>query len=78
MKHSEYKEVQQFLWKETSEKRHKADIILARVSKFLAEMQELLFENGQFVKPKTWQVLRWWKVGQKTIHFISDLIKLIL
>ena len=78
MKLSEYKEVEQFLYKETTEKRHKADLILISVSIFLSEMTELLFENGQFVKPKTIQILRWWKIGQKTISFISDIIKLIV
>lgn len=78
MKHSEYKMVEKFLQKETSEKRHKADLILSRVAEFMAEMQDLLFENGQFVKPKTIQILRWWKIGQRAISFISDLIKLIL
>lgn len=78
MKYSEFKETEEFLFKETEKKRHKADLILIRVSLFLAEMTELLFEDGKFVKPKTIQILRWWKIGQKTISFISDLIKLIV
>jgi len=78
MKLSEYKQVEEFLYKETTEKRHKADLILSRVSLFLADMTDLLFEDGKFVKPKTIQILRWWRIGQKTISFISDIIKLIV
>jgi len=78
MKLSEYKLAEDFLYKETSEKRHKADLILSRVSLFLADMTNLLFEDGKFVKPKSIQILRWWKISQKTITFITDIIKLIV
>lgn len=75
MKQSEYNIAKDLL---VIEKRtNKVNAILNCVSKFMSELAVLLFENGQFVKPKTYQLLRWWRIGQKTIKFIGDIIDIL-
>ena len=75
MKYSEFNLVKELLEKGI-EKPSKIKLVLDRLNLFMGDLTELLFLNGEFVKPKTIQILRWWRIAQKTINFISDVIKI--
>ena len=75
MKYSEFNLVKELLEKGI-EKPSKIKLVLDRLNVFMGDLTELLFLNGEFVKPKTIQILRWWRIAQKTINFISDVIKI--
>jgi hypothetical protein len=75
MKYSEFNLVKELLEKGI-EKPSKIKLVLDRLNLFMGDLTELLFLNGEFVKPKTIQILRWYRIAQKTINFISDVIKI--
>ena len=75
MKYSEFNYVKELLQNEVP-RPNKIKLVLDRLTLFMGELTELLFQDGQFVKPKTIQILRWWRITQRTINFISDVIKI--
>jgi hypothetical protein len=75
MKYSEFNYAKEILQNEVP-KPNKIKLVLDRLNLFMGDLTELLFLNGEFVKPKTIQILRWWRIAQKTINFISDVIKI--
>jgi hypothetical protein len=75
MKYSEFNYVKEILQNEIP-RPNKIKLVLDRLTLFMGELTDLLFQDGQFVKPKTIQILRWWRIAQRTIDFISDVIKI--
>lgn len=75
MKYSEFSLAQKLLQNEIP-KPNKVKLVLDRLTLFMGDLTELLFQDGQFMKPKTIQILRWWKIAQRTIDFIGDVIKI--
>lgn len=75
MKYSEFNLAKEILQNEIP-KPNKVKLVLDRLTQFMGDLTELLFQDGQFVKPKTIQILRWWKIAQRTIDFIGDVIKI--
>jgi hypothetical protein len=76
MKYSEFNYAKELLQNEVP-KPNKIKLVLDRLTLFMGELTDLLFQDGQFVKPKTIQILRWWKIAQRTIEFIGDVIKIL-
>lgn len=76
MKYSEFNYAKELLQNEIP-RPNKVKLILDRVTLFMGELSGLLFQNGEFVKPKTIQILRWWKIAQRTLDFIGDVIKIL-
>ena len=76
MKYSEFNYVKELLQNEVP-RANKIKLILDRLMLFMADLTDLLFQDGQFVKPKTIQILRWWRIAQRTIEFIGDVIKIL-
>ena len=76
MKYSEFNYAKELLQNEIP-KPNKIKLVLDRLTLFMGELTDLLFQDGQFVKPKTIQILRWWRIAQKTIDFISHVIKIL-
>lgn len=76
MKYSEFSLAKELLQNEIP-RSNKVKLVLDRVSQFMGELSGLLFQDGEFVKPKTIQLLRWWKIAQRTIDFIGDVIKIL-